>query len=102
MAEFHKVAKVSELKPNEIKAVAVGGIEIGVVSVAGKVNAFSDVCTHSQCSFSPGAVQGDVAICECHGSEFNIHTGEVLAGPAGAPIPIYQVQVHGDDIFVEV
>ena len=102
MAEFHKVARVSELKPNEIKAVAVGSTEIGVVSVGGRVVAFSDMCTHAQCTLSPGEVQGDVAICECHGSEFNILTGEALAGPAGAPIPVYQVRVEGDDIYVEV
>jgi 3-phenylpropionate/trans-cinnamate dioxygenase ferredoxin subunit len=102
LATFHKVAKLSELTPNELRAVLIDKTEVAVVSVAGKVIAFSDMCPHAMCTLSPGTVQGDRAICECHGSEFNIYTGEALAGPAGGHIPVYPVKVEGDDIYVEV
>lgn len=52
-----------------------------------EVSAFSAVCTHEGCTVGPS---GD---CPCHGSRFDPRTGEVLAGPAGSPLPAVAVQV---------
>jgi Rieske Fe-S protein len=48
--------------------------------------AFSAVCTHMGCTvgFFEPAVQFR---CPCHGSIFSAVTGEVLQGPAAAPLP---------------
>lgn len=43
-----------------------------------------DDCPHATCPFSTnGEVVDDyVLICNCHGSEFDLRSGEVLLGPA--------------------
>ncbi len=53
----------------------------------GKAWAIEDHCSHADCRFSSdGEVTGGVAICNCHGSEFDLFTGDVVRPPAKAPI----------------
>ena len=46
----------------------------------GEFKAFSAVCTHQGCLVTDVAEDG--ILCPCHGSRFDLATGEVLAGPA--------------------
>jgi Rieske Fe-S protein len=49
-----------------------------------------DACTHAACRFTlDGEVfDGTVLACNCHGSEFDLASGEVLLGPAELPLPV--------------
>ncbi|HZG06253.1 MAG TPA: Rieske (2Fe-2S) protein [Streptomyces sp.] len=59
----------------------------------GEFKAFGAVCTHAGCVLtSVERLEGD---CSCHGSRFDTTTGEVLAGPANAPLPEVPVRVEG-------
>lgn len=80
--------------------VAEGGAEIFrehnvVVSRAedGAYRAFSAVCTHRQCPLHK--IKGTVSTCACHGSRFDVTTGEVLQGPAVAPLTELDVSAEG-------
>jgi len=66
---------------------------------AGQFKAFSAVCTHMGCTVSQIA-NGRID-CPCHGSEYSITDGAVLAGPAPKPLPAKQIKVTGDSIFLE-
>ena len=66
---------------------------------AGQFKAFSAVCTHMGCTVSQIA-NGRID-CPCHGSEYSITDGTVLAGPAPKPLPAKQIKVTGDSIFLE-
>ncbi len=49
--------------------------------------AVEDKCSHAGCPFSSeAALEGSTIVCNCHGSEFDLTTGEVLRGPAEYPI----------------
>jgi Rieske Fe-S protein len=66
---------------------------------AGEYKAFSAVCTHMGCivnQISDGRID-----CPCHGSEYSITDGAVLAGPAPRPLPAKQLKITGDSIFLE-
>jgi Rieske Fe-S protein len=39
--------------------------------------------------------------CPCHGSQYSIKTGDVVGGPAPKPLPVKQIKVTGDSIFLE-
>ena len=56
---------------------------------AGKVVAFSAICTHQGCTVAPAGTKFQ---CPCHGSMYDAATGAVLRGPA--PRPLTQVPVH--------
>lgn len=64
--------------------------------------AFDDTCTHEECPLSEGDVEEDRIVCYCHGSEFDLRTGEVLVGPAEDPLSIYPVRVEGGELQVEL
>ena len=62
---------------------------------AGKVVAFSAVCTHASCSV---AVEGSQLVCPCHGSMFSAATGAVVRGPAVQPLPAVAVAVKDGEV----
>ena len=65
---------------------------------AGEFKAFSAVCTHMGCIVS--SVSNGTIDCPCHGSQYNITTGAVVAGPAPRPLPAQPITVSGGSIFL--
>lgn len=57
----------------------------------GEVVAFSAVCTHQGCTVQP---DDEGLVCPCHGSLFDVATGENLDGPAPEPLPAAEVEVR--------
>ena len=66
---------------------------------AGEFKAFSAVCTHMGCIVNQ--ISNGTIDCPCHGSQYNITTGAVVAGPAPKPLPEKQIKVSGGSIFLE-
>ena len=57
---------------------------------SGHVVAFSAVCTHRGCTVAPG---DDALECPCHGSTYDLTTGENTGGPAPRPLAVLPVRV---------
>lgn len=65
--------------------------------------AIEDRCSHAGCAFSDdGEFDGAVAICNCHGSEFDVRTGAALVGPAARPVRTFAVRRIDDRLEVEL
>jgi nitrite reductase/ring-hydroxylating ferredoxin subunit len=96
------VAKVGDIPEGEIRAYEVGGEDVAIANVGGTFYAFNDVCTHAMCSLAEGDLDETTVTCACHGSEFDVTTGNVLGGPAMEPVDSYDVTVEGDEIQVEL
>jgi nitrite reductase/ring-hydroxylating ferredoxin subunit len=80
-----------------------GGRSIVLAAVDGAWYGVEDACSHAGCPFSSEAsLEGSTIVCNCHGSEFDITTGDVLRGPAEYPIRTVPVRVVGDAIEVDV
>jgi nitrite reductase/ring-hydroxylating ferredoxin subunit/hemoglobin-like flavoprotein len=94
------------LKPNEFRVgdipsggarvVEVDGEAVAVFHIEGTYYATQDSCTHTEGPLSEGEVEGTTVTCFLHGSRFDLTTGQVLAGPAKAPLKLYSVVVDGE------
>jgi nitrite reductase/ring-hydroxylating ferredoxin subunit len=65
----------------------------------GKYAAFSAECTHACCEAN---VQGTSLYCACHGSRFNLMTGQVTNGPARRNLPSLPVSTDGSNVCVQL
>lgn len=81
----------------------VAGVRLVVAAVDGAWYGVEDRCSHAGCAFSDEAsLEGSDIVCNCHGSEFDIRTGEVRRGPAEQPIRTFPVRLAGGRIEVDV
>lgn len=63
---------------------------------AGEFKGFSAVCTHMQCIVDQ--VSNGTIDCPCHGSQFSVKDGSVVAGPAPSPLPAQAIKVKDGKI----
>jgi 3-phenylpropionate/trans-cinnamate dioxygenase ferredoxin subunit len=102
-AEAVTTIKTSEIPDGAIVALDVRGTRIAVANVGGTYYAFDDACTHEQCSLTEmGELAGTTVTCSCHGSEFDVSTGKVLAPPATVPVKVYATRVEGDALHIDI
>ncbi len=100
MADFEKVAGLSDVPAGSMFQVEVDGEQVALANVDGLVYAFSGACTHRGGPLAEGDLDGDVVTCPWHGGQFNVRTGEVITMPPDENIHTYPVQVEGSDIKV--
>jgi nitrite reductase/ring-hydroxylating ferredoxin subunit len=97
------VGNVARVKPGELAAFDVDGTRIAVANADGRLFAIDEMCTHEQCSLvEEGTLDGTVLTCGCHGAQFDVRTGQVLAPPAVEPLRVYPLHVEQDDIVVDM
>jgi 3-phenylpropionate/trans-cinnamate dioxygenase ferredoxin subunit len=97
------VARTADIKPGELAAFDVAGVRIAVANTNGRFFAIDDTCTHEQCSLTEeGTLEGTVVTCECHGAQFDVTTGQVLAPPAFEPVTAYRLRVEQDAVVIEI
>jgi nitrite reductase/ring-hydroxylating ferredoxin subunit len=97
------VGKVANVETGELAAFHIDGVRIAVANVDGRLFAIDEMCTHEQCSLvDEGTLEGTVVTCGCHGAQFDVRTGQVLAPPALEPLRVYPLHVDHDEIIVEV
>lgn len=90
---WHRVGPFDDAPDGTLHRVEVEGRAVCVGRVEGAWVAFDDTCTHEECPLSDGELDGRVIVCPCHGSEFDLRTGDVLTPPALDPLPIYDARV---------
>ena len=97
-----RVCALSELEQDTARRVEVEGVPIALVlDSSGEVHAIGDTCTHGDISLSEGFVEGETLECWAHGSAFSLLTGRPLNLPAYEPVPVYVVQIDGDDVLID-
>lgn len=99
-----KACALSELVQDTPRRVELDGVPIAVVLDSnGDVHAIGDICTHGDISLSDGFVDSDSCTIECwaHSGAFSLKTGAAVALPAYEPVPVYVVQIDGDDVLID-
>ena len=101
MADWLTVGIAGDVPEGQLLGATAGDVQVLVANVEGEYLVVGDVCPHASCLLSHGWLEGEAVECGCHGSMFSVRTGEVVQGPAEAPVPTYLVRVEGDEIQVE-
>jgi nitrite reductase/ring-hydroxylating ferredoxin subunit len=101
MPEWTTVASTAELTEKAMAGGTVDGEDVLVANVDGELCAIGAICTHAGCNLADdGELEDGTVMCGCHGSIFDLNTGEAVGPPAEDPEPVYQVRVEGDEVQV--
>jgi nitrite reductase/ring-hydroxylating ferredoxin subunit len=96
------IGMVNSLASAPLQEVIFDGKQILIVKRGENFFALGNVCTHRGCRLSGGTLDGETVRCPCHGSGFNIKTGEVVHGPAKNPEPVYRITVEKEELFIDL
>jgi 3-phenylpropionate/trans-cinnamate dioxygenase ferredoxin subunit len=99
---FVRICRAGDLADPGKEVFEVEGRFILVVRREGRFYAIDDCCTHDGGPLGQGQLDGFTIVCPRHGAKFDIRDGRVLAMPAVADVPAYEVKVEGDEVFVRL
>ncbi|MCS7251812.1 MAG: non-heme iron oxygenase ferredoxin subunit [Anaerolineae bacterium] len=97
-----RVGTLDEIPVGTAKAFIVAGRAIALTRMGDQIFAFGDVCTHDGGPLAEGKLEGYVIQCPRHGARFDIRTGRVLRLPAVSPIPVYEVKLESNEVWVNL
>jgi nitrite reductase/ring-hydroxylating ferredoxin subunit len=100
LQQFVVVATAAEIEPGSLHQVFIGTREFVIANVDGEFFALDNSCSHEACPLSEGDLDGHELSCICHGSQFDVRTGEVLSPPALTPVKTYPVKVEDGNIML--
>lgn len=95
-----RVASTSDVKPGAVIMVTLDDDPIALARVEEEFFAIGDVCSHEFVLLHDGFVEDDEIECPEHGSKFSLRTGAVRGLPATQPVPVYEVKVEGNEVFL--
>jgi uncharacterized membrane protein/nitrite reductase/ring-hydroxylating ferredoxin subunit len=96
-----EVANMDELKVNGMKLIKMGDKRIVLGRTENGYAAFDDFCTHRGGSLAGGAMICGTVQCPWHGSQFDVKTGTIKAGPAKENIATYNVIESNGKVYLE-
>jgi nitrite reductase/ring-hydroxylating ferredoxin subunit len=91
--EWTPVLSASSLNGKPVR-VEVDGVGLVVCQTQpGEVAAFGELCPHLAAPMADGWLDRGRLVCPWHGSWFAAESGDVLRGPAAAPLPCYEARL---------
>jgi nitrite reductase/ring-hydroxylating ferredoxin subunit len=101
VAEYVKIARVSDLPSGKAKNIEVKGAQVALYNVGGKIFATAGSCPHRGGPLGDGDLEAGTITCPWHGFQFDVRSGACLTN-AALGLACHPVRTDGDDILVEV
>lgn len=95
-----EVGPADELKVNQMKLLHLGTHRVVVARTENGYAAFQDHCTHRGGSLADGVLICGTVQCLWHGSQFDVHSGQIKSGPTEKPIATYEVRELGGKLYL--
>jgi len=96
------IDKDDQLSLNQMKLIHAGEKRIVLARTEKGLVAFSDHCTHRGGSLAGGSLMCGTVQCPWHGSQFDVNSGAVKAGPSKERISIYPIKEEGGKLVIEL
>ena len=102
MAQRQVLCRIDEMASGQARRFDVVGRQVCVVRIDDDFYAVGDRCSHADFSLSEGEVYPKEREIECwkHGSTFSLIDGQPQSLPATRPVPVYDVEVAGDEVWI--
>jgi 3-phenylpropionate/trans-cinnamate dioxygenase ferredoxin subunit len=100
--DWVRVARSGQIPDGYVRRFFADGVELAVARLDGTVYATSNYCTHLDCLLSSGKLVDDGIRCSCHGSVFDLETGEPIYPPATIPIKTFPARENDGQIYVGI
>jgi nitrite reductase (NADH) small subunit len=97
-----KIAQKIEIPENKGKEVEVNGNRVAIFHANGRYYALEALCRHQDGSLAPGKINGEVVECPLHFWHYNIRTGELLDYLKDVKLETYNLDIRGNDIFIDI
>jgi 3-phenylpropionate/trans-cinnamate dioxygenase ferredoxin component len=93
-----------DVESGAVRRFDVGSHRIALVRIEDDFYAVGDTCSHANVSLSEGEVYSEEKEIECwkHGSTFSLVTGQPQSLPATKPVPVYEIELEGEDVMVKL
>jgi 3-phenylpropionate/trans-cinnamate dioxygenase ferredoxin component len=98
--DYVRVARSGQIPDGYVRRFYAKDVEMCIARFNGNAYATSNYCTHLDCLLSSGKLVDDGIGCSCHGSVFDLATGEAIYPPATEPIRTYPVREADGEVFV--
>lgn len=102
MTRYVAIAAADELRPEQMKRVAVEGRRLLLCNAGGTHYVVDEMCSHEDYSLYLGCIKDKRIKCSLHGSYFDLETGQPTCEPADEPIRTYAVKIEDGQVWVEV
>jgi len=99
---FLRACALSDLIESTPVRVEVDGLDVAVVLHDDEIFAIEDECSHAAVALSEGDVDDCTIECWMHGSRFDLRTGKPTGPPATGPVPVFPVQISGNDVLIDI
>jgi chlorite dismutase len=99
------VTTLGDLPVGNSTVVYFAGQQVALFNVAGTIYALGNRCTHARGPLSEGRVEQQdsgqcTVVCSWHYARFDLATGQVVDGVASTSVPVYEVTVRDDTIYL--
>jgi glycine betaine catabolism B len=88
------------LRLKTFRPVDVNGEKSCLSNINGIYYAIGNVCTHMGGPLAEGKLGDYIVQCPCHGSRFDIRSGEVVRLPAKRPESTCEIKVENNNILI--
>ena len=102
MSDWFKAGKLSDYPENKcvfLEDTPFG--EVIIIQQSGTFHALGEICSHEYFELDDVPVQDGQITCPLHLSAFDLATGEALNPPAEEALPVFDVKVEDESVWIK-
>ncbi len=97
-----EACNAEDIEDEEVVRFDHGERSFAIYNLAGTYHATEGYCTHQREHLADGLVMDGIIECPLHMGQFDIETGEALAGPVCLDLETYETRVEAGKIYLKV
>lgn len=101
-SQWTDAAPVDEVPADDVIGMIVGGRDVALYSVEGRIYATDNICTHGHARLCEGFLEGHEIECPLHQGRFDVRSGTPACAPVTEAIRSYPVKIEAGRVFLSL